>query len=97
MGQASSFIFWADFWLLISDLLLETMHGIYFIQDLAVILVVAGIVGWICQRLGLSAVVGFLAAALAFGRVASVRLESGRITIEDDKKHRIELTASLPL
>jgi len=32
-----------------------------------------------------------------FGRVASVRLESGRIMIEDDAKHRIELTASLPL
>ena len=43
------------------------MHGIYFIQDLAVILVVAGIVGWICQRLGLSAVVGFLAAGMVVG------------------------------
>jgi hypothetical protein len=32
-----------------------------------------------------------------FSRVASVSLENGRITIEDDSKHRIELTASLPL
>ena len=32
-----------------------------------------------------------------FGKVASVQLENGRIMIEDDKKHRIELTASLPL
>ncbi len=43
------------------------MHGIEFIQDLAVILVVAGVVGWICQRLGLSVVVGFLAAGMVVG------------------------------
>lgn len=43
------------------------MHGIYFIQDLAIILVVAGIVGWICQRIGLSVVVGFLAAGMVVG------------------------------
>ena len=43
------------------------MHGIQFIQDLAVILVVAGVVGWICQRLGLSVIVGFLAAGMVVG------------------------------
>ncbi len=43
------------------------MHGIHFIQDLAIILVVAGIVGWICQRIGLSVVVGFLAAGMLVG------------------------------
>lgn len=43
------------------------MHGIQFIQDLAVILVVAGVVGWICQLLGLSVVVGFLAAGIMVG------------------------------
>jgi CPA2 family monovalent cation:H+ antiporter-2 len=43
------------------------MHGIQFIQDLAVILMVAGVVGWICQRLGLSVVVGFLAAGMLVG------------------------------
>jgi CPA2 family monovalent cation:H+ antiporter-2 len=43
------------------------MHGIQFIQDLAVILVVAGVVGWICQRLGLSVVVGFLVAGMVVG------------------------------
>ena len=43
------------------------MHGILFIQDLAVILVVAGIVGWLCQRIGLSIVVGFLAAGILVG------------------------------
>ncbi len=43
------------------------MHGIEFIQDLAVILVVAGLVGWICQRLGLSVVVGFLVAGMIVG------------------------------
>jgi CPA2 family monovalent cation:H+ antiporter-2 len=43
------------------------MHGILFIQDLAVILVVAGAVGWLCQRMGLSVVVGFLAAGILVG------------------------------
>ncbi|MFT3870002.1 MAG: cation:proton antiporter [Nibricoccus sp.] len=42
-------------------------HGIHFIQDLAVILIAAGVVGWICQRLGLSVVVGFLAAGILIG------------------------------
>jgi len=43
------------------------MHGIQFIQDLAVILVVAGVFGWICQRLGLSVIVGFLVAGMVVG------------------------------
>lgn len=43
------------------------MSGIHFIQDLAIILVVAGAVGWLCQRLGLSSVVGFLAAGMVVG------------------------------
>ncbi|MBK9989546.1 MAG: cation:proton antiporter [Verrucomicrobia bacterium] len=43
------------------------MHGIQLIQDLAVILVVAGVFGWICQRLGLSVVVGFLTAGIVVG------------------------------
>src|SRR3954465_11103559 len=43
------------------------MHGYSFIQDLAIILVVAGVVGWICQRIGLSVVVGFLVAGVALG------------------------------
>jgi monovalent cation:H+ antiporter-2, CPA2 family len=43
------------------------MHGILFIQDLAVILVVAGAAGWICQRMGLSIVFGFLAAGILVG------------------------------
>ncbi|HUR57692.1 MAG TPA: cation:proton antiporter [Opitutaceae bacterium] len=43
------------------------MHGIQFIQDLAIILVVAGIVGWICQRVGLSVIVGFLVAGMIVG------------------------------
>lgn len=43
------------------------MHGFNFIQDLAVILVVAGVVGWICQRIGLSVVVGYLVAGMAVG------------------------------
>jgi CPA2 family monovalent cation:H+ antiporter-2 len=43
------------------------MHGIHFIQDLAVILVTAGVVGWLCQRLQLSVIVGFLAAGMIVG------------------------------
>jgi CPA2 family monovalent cation:H+ antiporter-2 len=43
------------------------MHGFHFIQDLAVILVVAGVAGWICQRVGLSAIVGFLVAGMVVG------------------------------
>ncbi|MFI5356928.1 MAG: cation:proton antiporter [Opitutales bacterium] len=43
------------------------MHGIDFIQDLAVVLLVAGVVGWICQRIGLSVVVGYLAAGMVIG------------------------------
>jgi CPA2 family monovalent cation:H+ antiporter-2 len=43
------------------------MPGIEFIQDLAVILVVAGVVGWMCQRVGLSVVVGFLVAGILIG------------------------------
>jgi CPA2 family monovalent cation:H+ antiporter-2 len=43
------------------------MQGILFIQDLAVILVVAGAAGWICQRIGLSIVFGFLAAGILVG------------------------------
>src|SRR4051812_18046149 len=45
----------------------EMDDGILFIQDLAVILAVAGIVGWLCQRVGLSVVVGFLVAGLVVG------------------------------
>ena len=43
------------------------MQGINFIQDLAVVLVVAGIAGWICQRVGLSVVLGYLVAGMAVG------------------------------
>src|SRR3954468_18541914 len=43
------------------------MHGYQFIQDLAIILVVAGVVGWICQRIGLSVIVGFLVAGMMVG------------------------------
>jgi monovalent cation:H+ antiporter-2, CPA2 family len=43
------------------------MHGYHFIQDLAVILVVAAVVGWVCQRSGLSSIVGFLVAGMVVG------------------------------
>lgn len=43
------------------------MHGIDFIKDLAVVMLVAGLVGWACHRVGLSVVVGFLAAGIVIG------------------------------
>ena len=43
------------------------MQGIEFVQDLAVVVLVAGVVGWICQRLHLSVVVGYLAAGMVVG------------------------------
>lgn len=43
------------------------MHGIDFIQDLAVVMLVAGLVGWACQRAGLSSVVGYLLAGAIIG------------------------------
>jgi CPA2 family monovalent cation:H+ antiporter-2 len=43
------------------------MEAIGFIQDLAVMLVVAGLVGWVCQRFGLSSVVGYLVAGVVVG------------------------------
>ncbi|MEY2880717.1 MAG: hypothetical protein RLZZ15_3097 [Verrucomicrobiota bacterium] len=43
------------------------MHGLHFIQDLAVVLVVGGVMGWLCQRAGLSVIAGFLAAGILVG------------------------------
>ncbi len=43
------------------------MHGIDFIQDLAVVMLVAGLVGWACHRAGLSVVVGYLVAGMVVG------------------------------
>jgi len=43
------------------------MHGIDFIKDLAVVMLVAGLVGWACHRIGLSVVVGYLLAGVVIG------------------------------
>ena len=43
------------------------MSGAAFIQDLAVILASAAALGWLCQRAGLSAVVGYLVAGMLVG------------------------------
>ncbi|RYD60592.1 MAG: cation:proton antiporter, partial [Verrucomicrobiaceae bacterium] len=43
------------------------MGGVDFLQDLAIIMVVAGLAGWACQRIGLSSVVGFLFAGIIMG------------------------------
>lgn len=43
------------------------MTGILLIRDLAVVLVIAGAAAWLCQRLGLSAIVGYLVAGTIIG------------------------------
>ncbi len=43
------------------------MPGAAFIQDLAIILASAAILGWVCQRAGLSSVVGYLVAGMVVG------------------------------
>jgi CPA2 family monovalent cation:H+ antiporter-2 len=43
------------------------MPGMDFIRDLAVVIAVAGAVGWLCQRIGLSLVVGYLLAGVIVG------------------------------
>lgn len=43
------------------------MNGFHFIQDLAIILGLAAVVGWLFQRIGLSAIVGFLVAGMMAG------------------------------
>lgn len=43
------------------------MAGILLIQDLAVVLLVAGAAAWLCQRAGLSVIVGYLVAGAAIG------------------------------
>ncbi|WP_415908265.1 cation:proton antiporter [Oleiharenicola sp. Vm1] len=43
------------------------MHGTEFVQDLAIVMLIAGLVGWLCHRVGLSVVVGYLAAGMVIG------------------------------
>ena len=43
------------------------MPGVDFIQDLAIILAAAAALGWLCQRVGLSSVVGYLVAGMVVG------------------------------
>jgi CPA2 family monovalent cation:H+ antiporter-2 len=46
----------------------STAHLIEFlIQDLAVVLIAAGLSGWVCKRLGISVIVGYLAAGILVG------------------------------
>ena len=47
------------------------MSGYDLVQDLAIVLVIAGIVGFLFQRIGLSNIVGFLVAGLLVGPHAS--------------------------
>lgn len=43
------------------------MHGFNFIQDLTIVLLIAAVVGWSFQRIGLSSIVGFLVAGMVVG------------------------------
>lgn len=43
------------------------MHGTEFVQDLAIVMLIAGLVGWLCHRIGLSVVVGYLVAGIVIG------------------------------
>lgn len=43
------------------------MEGIHLIQDLAILLLAAGAAGYICRRLGLSVIVGYLMAGILIG------------------------------
>jgi CPA2 family monovalent cation:H+ antiporter-2 len=43
------------------------MEGILLIRDLAIVLTAAGIAAWVCQRLGLSVIVGYLLAGTLVG------------------------------
>lgn len=43
------------------------MDGVNFLQDLAIVTILAGVTGWFCQRVGLSSVVGFLLAGILIG------------------------------
>jgi CPA2 family monovalent cation:H+ antiporter-2 len=43
------------------------MEGFDLLQDLAIVLLIAGIAGWLSRRAGLSAVVGYLAAGVVIG------------------------------
>lgn len=52
------------------------MHELKFLQDLAVVLAVAGIAGWLCQRIRLSVVSGYLLAGVLLGPAGIITLVS---------------------
>jgi monovalent cation:H+ antiporter-2, CPA2 family len=66
------------------------MNELDLVQDLAVVTFVAGIVGFLCQRIGLSSVVGFLLAGLIVGP------HTPPFAIVSDQ-HRIETLSQLGL
>ncbi len=58
------------------------MEGINLIQDLAIVLLAAGVAGIVCKRLGLSVIVGYLLAGVVIGPYTppfSLLLDIGRI------------------
>lgn len=52
------------------------MHELKFLQDLAVVLAVAGIAGWLCQRIRLSVTSGYLLAGVLLGPAGVITLVS---------------------
>ena len=60
------------------------MHGLDLIRDLAILLALAGCAGWICQRLGLSVIVGYLIAGVAMGsRIIEAGGDAGAERIQE--------------
>jgi len=60
----------------------ESMDGINLIQDLAIVLLGAGLAGALCKRIGLSVIVGYLLAGIAIGPYTPpfpLILDAGRI------------------
>ena len=59
------------------------------IRDLAVVMVIAGGAAWLCQRLRLSAIVGYLVAGAVIGRrrVPSTGVEVGAMGISSVPSH----------
>ena len=62
-------------------------HGIFFIQDLALALATAAVVGWICQRVGLSVIAGYLLA----GMLISLHPLAGPLLADPARIGRLQL------
>ena len=58
------------------------MSGIDFIQDLGLVMLIAAVAAWLCQRIGLPVVIGYLTAGILIGphtHTFAVISDAGRI------------------